>query len=408
MAATSKSTVAALYKTVFMDGVPQNVAIAKKHPTLDVIKKERKPFGRGFEVPIIFGTGQGMGSTVAQAEAAESASVPRAWVLTPKKYYGSISFDRADYLDSESNVAAYLDVKRLETENMLKGMGNTLGRYLFGQGYGTLGRVAAVAGNTATLTNTGGYYYESFKDFYIGMKVVSSVNENGTAPDAGQSTVTNVVGDDGTGVAKITFDAIGNIGVNDYLFRQSDNNVVYAGFRGWLPLTPPLPGGGDSWFGVDRGVYPEMLAGSRVLDVGTIEENIQTLAVKIQRLGGAPDIGVVNPLPFQSLIKQLGSKVTRDAGGMAKFGYRSVLMDTPAGTIEIVSDPDCDVDRGYLLKQDSWRIRHIGPGMIHLVDDDGLDMRMVSGEDSWRSRFASYFQLYTNEPSANGVFSITP
>jgi hypothetical protein len=57
---------------------------------------------------------------------------------------------------------------------------------------------------------------------------------------------------------------------------------------------------------------------------------------------------------------------------------------------------------------DSWRIRHVGVGIPHLVDDDGLDIRMVSGEDSWRSRFAAYFQPYCNEPSANGVFTITP
>jgi hypothetical protein len=173
------------------------------------------------------------------------------------------------------------------------------------------------------------------------------------------------------------------------------------------PLTQPVYLS-DSFRGVDRGVYPERLAGSRYDNTNqSIEQNAGLVAVNIDQGGGMANSLVLSPPNFYNVTTRLNAKVEYEsAGGEATWGFETIKISTPSGTLKVYSDPDCPSNRGRIWDEGSMYIKTLDD-FIHVVtDDNGTPSMRVYNADSVELRTRSICNLIQSDTRNHGVFSI--
>jgi len=76
------------------------------------------------------------------------------------------------------------------------------------------------------------------------------------------------------------------------------------------------------------------------------------------------------------------------AGGEATFGFESIRIATPAGTLKVYSDPDCPTNRGrgFLAASHYYRTL-LEP--VHIIMDDGRPNLRSTSDDSIEARTRS-------------------
>ena len=128
--------------------------------------------------------------------------------------------------------------------------------------------------------------------------------------------------------------------------------------------------------------------------------------MKIAQVGKKADQLFLNPIKFWEVARRLGAKVVYDGGGdNADYGFESIAVHSPAGTLKCYSDPDCPTNRGRVMSSKAHYIKHL-KGFPHIIMDDGnKSLRSTSADDiEMRIRsFSNYIQI---DPGAFGVFSI--
>ncbi len=98
--------------------------------------------------------------------------------------------------------------------------------------------------------------------------------------------ITGIDEDAGTITTSLDWDGSGNYADDDYLFRDGSYDTALTGVQGWIPDS--APGGGDSFFGIDRSTYGVRVYGSRFTAVsGThnIERALRSAAARLDQLG---------------------------------------------------------------------------------------------------------------------------
>jgi hypothetical protein len=92
-------------------------------------------------------------------------------------------------------------------------------------------------------------------------------------------------------------------------------------------------------------------------------------------------------------------------GGSADYGFEKVAINSPAGVLEVVSDPDCPVSRGRVFLNSSHELNTLGE-FIHIANEDGnYNLRMPT-EDSLETRVRSMSNYRQPRPRDHGVFTI--
>ncbi len=193
----------------------------------------------------------------------------------------------------------------------------------------------------------------------------------------------------------------------EYIFNKGDFGVAFRGFESWIPLT--APSSGEDFLGIDRSVDPMRLSGHRINDTSlSYEELVQELAARITYSsgGGMPDlVCYMAPMQVKQFALEMGVKVVRDPGGTAKTGFRGIMVDTVAGSIEVLGDPACPENRMFLLDMSTWKFHHL-KGLPHLVEDDGLARLRVADADQVAFRYRLWGNLACTAPGRNGVAAL--
>jgi hypothetical protein len=188
-----------------------------------------------------------------------------------------------------------------------------------------------------------------------------------------------------------------------------------AGFGAWIPST--APSGSDLFFGVNRSVSPTQLAGLRF--TGSAEsiqdaliDSVNTLAAQGTECGD-PDFAFVNPVSYQSLLKQLTSQgvyqmIKAKINEEVSISFKALVLPTANGEIAILQDRNCPAQTAYIITLKTWKLRFNGkmamfityPG---LFDQIGLP---VAGQDAVQTAVGGYGNLTCNAPIANAVVSL--
>jgi len=402
MSATSSSTADFVYKAKYGGIVHEEM---RRHPTLDSISKTG---GIGLTNPYVvaYGDGQGAaaGTNFSTAQTNVSPVKGVQFSMAPKIRYRIAQVDGVSSVLSMGDANAFENLVVAEMKGNANGMTNDLGFDVFRDGTGTRGVRSSAATNVITLT-----VKTDTRNFFVGMTVKAGTST--TSLRVGNTTVTAVDYDAGTITLASAAGITGFIDT-DLLFREGETgNILMEGFASIIPLTSPS-GGADSFRGKDRGVQATLLAGCRLsADGSTPEELAMRIASSIFDAGGESDTLVMSPLNAQALCNRGSAKITYpEGGGTMNIGFTGAVLQSPAGQLRLVSDPDCPANRGYVLKKSTWKIIYGGPSLIHSTYDDakftGKFWFPKDASDVIEGRSRVIANLLCNEPRCNGVFEI--
>lgn len=421
MANITQASVAGILKELYDDQKVQWLTY-KDNPLLAMIKKEEKFPGKYYPVPVVYGLSQGASATFSSAYNNQSSPTVAEFLVTRIADFSLATIDGQLLAAAQTDPGAFIDGAELMIDAAFQTAVNRLASAMFRNGAGTVGQITSVTGAgpyTITLTNP-----DDAVQFEIGqvLLAVQNVDGSGAAPtDTG--TITAVNRNTGVLTATSSTNITVNWPTNYYLAVQGDlptttnNNfqpngstttnrlLKLAGLAAWLPVTAPTSG--DSFFGVDRSVDVQRLAG--VTFDGTaisIEEALLQGTGRIALNGGRVDTGVCSYATYTALITSLGSKVQYIDESIGEIGFRGVQVNGANTVMSIFPDRNCPDGLIYCLEMDSWCLRSQGAAPHILKYMDEIEILRVPGVDAAELRVGSYTNMYTNKPGHNGVIQV--
>lgn len=400
------SDFSAFLKRLYPNREPENVA-SRNRVWLNLCPKAEDFYGYEsggtMAIPLKYANPGGRSATAANVFTALGDQVTPGkyarFLLTRASEFAGVQLGAEVLHASKRDAGAFAAARKSEVDGMLDELGHALSLNLYGDGTGVRGQYASLSSETITLSNP-----DDAKNFRVGMWVESGANADGSSLNSGSTYVTAVNEDAGT----VTFEDVSDMSgvtTNHYLFERGDAGLIkMTGLAGWIPLTAPTS---TTFFGLDRSVDTTRLGGVRVDNTSaSIEDNIMTVAERVFRVGGKPDIVLLNPVNFTTLSKSYSAKIEFEGGGgSATIGFETIKVATSAGIVRVYPDPDCPSDRGYVLTKSTWKFHHM-LGAPHIVEDDGLMAVRIDGKDAIMVRGRCYGNLACNAPAHNGVFSI--
>lgn len=402
-----------------------------KNPHLALVGKDETEMGMGgksFPVPVLYDTGAGRSANLGNAQTYQTAPQTAEFQCTRVSNYSVATLTNDFLRASAANIGAFMPGAELNVKSAFRNCSNDLAHDLYGDGSGTRGAYGVGNGSITTgvitLDNLGMVY-----QFGVGMALVS-FSVSGTTPT--QSTGANIgyviAVDTGLGTVTVSATAGGAAGTPTnwstsfpYLAQIGDVNFIsaglssanmlkIAGMAAWIPST--APGGSDNFFGVNRSVSPTKLAGLRF--AGGASESIQDALIDaVNQLAansseaGDPDYIFMNPVSYQTLVKQLTSQanyvsVKHDE---IDISFKALVLPTANGEIAIIQDRNCPAQTAYIVTLKTWKLRSLGKVPQFLTFPGFYDQLgfPVPGSDAVELRVGYYAQLTCNAPGANAV-----
>jgi hypothetical protein len=189
-----------------------------------------------------------------------------------------------------------------------------------------------------------------------------------------------------------------------------------AGFGAWIPDS--APSGSDNFFGVNRSVSPTKLAGLRFPN-GNQESIQDALIDSVNQLAangneaGDPDFIFINPVSYQTLVKQLTSQgvyqmVTAKINEEVSISFKALVLPTANGEITILQDRNCGSQKAYIITLKTWKLRTLGKCPQFLTYPGFYDQLgiPVPGSDAIQLQIGYYGNLTCNAPGSNAVVSL--
>jgi len=408
MANMSRTALDAALKELYKGQKIQELAFNKSaRPFLSMLKKSQDIQGKYTPYPVIVEDSQGISADFSTAQGNVSSSELASFQVSTVKSYSVGVIDTEAALAAKNDKGAFIKNVQYCVDRAINGLANDLETHLFRGGTGSIGTCNANATGTTLQLAT----VKDVNNFSAGMELVFSATDGG-ALRTGSVTVTDIDRDAGS----MTVDALtaiasgAGVTAGDYIYREGDaangsTNVKLSGLEAWVPATAP---GATAFFNVDRTVDVVRLAGVRFDGTGsTYEEAIINAAADVGEQGsGRPDVALMAFSTWRQLVNELGSKVQRDAGGLAKAGFDTIQMYGPGGPIECVPATKCPTGVIWLLELDSWELLSMEEP-VRIIDDDGLRVSRVYNQDALEVRIGSYSQLACLAPGHNARISIS-
>lgn len=382
-----------------------------KCPFVANLAKNEDFSGESLTIPLIHGNPQGLGGTLAKAQANRTNSRGKKFLITVGDYDGSVEIEDKLIKASRSNKGAFLMARAVEFDGLYTSFGDDLNSYFWGNGGGSLGVIGDLPGGNVIQLATPS---DAFR-FEESMTIVLS-DDDGTDPShvlrTGSTFVTAVDRSAGT----ITVDDLGDLTgetVGDFIFRDggfigNTGNFVTHGVESYItPTDTPA-----AIYGMTRTSDPQRLAGCRlpaaVSAPLSLEDRIRKLASYMGgrfKAGGVTH-GYLHPEKWEELSVELGARGTRPLNDdSTRFGFNTLTVVTSSGAVKIYADPYCPFASGFLFRQENW-MRHSMGKLIHPVDEDGVTMLRNATNNAYEYRLVSYPALSNNAPGFSGRVSM--
>lgn len=402
------TTADAYLKEVYSD---QRIAdeTAQQCPTLGRIREKKDFTGKRYVIPVTYSGNEAFAPSSQTSSITAGNMGAEDFLLTRKGFVAKVKLDFELFESAKKDRGAFVDALEHEVEGKRSRFAAGLGEMLFRNGGGAIGRIASgQTGQTVTLTDA-----KDAVGIRPGMILrTSTADGNSGALKAGGVTVASVNYVAGTvTISEATWDAnpsgIPTVAANDYLFPCPSKTTAgtfgggMAGFEAWCPATDPT--GGDSFYGVDRSVAVNELAGLRkTASGGSVEGAIVDACVEAARLGRRFKQVILNPYLVGTLLKELGSKVVYQGNSdKMTIGASSIMLRVPVmdGVIEVVSDPYCQSNIGWLVDLADWAKLTTPSGFIFIQKDPRSGtMCQWSADDAFEMRMAVYGNFGTYNP----------
>ncbi len=375
-------------------------------PLFALMKKMEDMGGESFSQPVLFEDPTSRSATFSTAQTQSTSAYSRAKVfaVTRVEDFGVVTVKGQHIKASKGHENAFFDFVTTAIDGIMRATARSAAIGLYRKGWGAIGQVSSpTASTTLTLTNR-----QDIVNFAVGMKVQYSASEDSAALlDSGEEqTVVSVDRNAGTMVMSAVVTGIASIADGAYIFASGDREdsatptrLKIAGLEDWCPQTAPTS---TSFFGVDR-TTDTRLGGCRYDGSGVpIEEALIEGGIRCQAEGGQPDHVFMNPTKFGDLVKSLGSKVqfVDLKAGTAGIGFRALELHTSIGTLKIVPDRDCPVNRAFMLQMDTWMLGSLG-SVPQILNHDGLESLRQASDDGIEIRVGYYGNAIGKAPGWN-------
>jgi hypothetical protein len=370
MAVTSDAGLLPIFKTWYAEEKMENL-LFRNSPVLKEIDKKRIG-GEEYAFASMYGAGGNISASYTKAVANAASNAKNAkFKVTPGKLFSVYNVTQQEILASKDNKGAFIDaqVNRFfaGNENIRKGLAASL----YGMGYGEVGTVDGAVTTGATTFTVDSYSTAIKLD--VGAKIQVT---NGTLPSsalfATEYEITKVDGLTVT-ISPAAADDFADGAYICYAGGRSGSTPLFpVGLAGWAPSIASRTGGdwdtyiGTSFFGVDRSVNPDKLAGSFVLrDSGASEKYSAALTRGVQALrrsGGVPNMIILNDEDWATIEAEIGAEtagyqqVNTSAKGSKKesvVGFDKIKFSFSSNFIEYVyDDPYCPKGTAYIVDKD--------------------------------------------------------
>jgi len=425
--ANSSNQIAALKELYTDDKDYMKDLVYKENPFLALVPKNESPdgfAGKYIPVPLEYGTPQGRSHNFTNAQNQQTATQLVSFFVYVIEDYQLVTITNLLMEQTKTNAGAFVDAAKLQMDGGFRNITNNIAFELFGSGTATRGQLSAAGyaktGATVTLTLSNSQQIVAFE---VGMTLAASATDGG-APSTDSVFVTAVNRITGviTGTASTGSGALsGNWANSAYLSILGDIPVggatntgsyeALSGLAAWLPITAPVPGGGDSFWGVDRSADPTRLAGVRYnAQNQSIEEGITSALALLNREGGKPDLCVMDFASYASLVNALGAKVqyVQVKHDEVEVAFEGITFQSAYGRVTILADRSCPPQTAYLLTMNTFKLRSLGK-VPHILTYgmEGLEGLRVGNADALEIRIGYYGNLICSAPGWNCVVQLS-
>lgn len=380
----------------------------KDYPLYAMLPKKKDFFGKNYPLPIQIGNPQGRSHTFAKAKANQTASIYKDFTLTRVKDYAIATVDNETAEASENDKGAFIKALTNEINSAIKSAASSAASEVYGSGSGAIGRISTttnIATTTLILAEP-----DDIVRYEVGMTLVFAAAESSGALRNSGATVQITAVNRSAGSMTVNAalsTAVAAIAVSDWIFVDGDRNLAMSGLSAWLPFTAPTSG--DSFFGVDRSVDTDRLAGVRFDGSAlSIEEALVQGLTLSNRNGGNVKVVFMNYIDWSNLELALGSKVqymVTNAYNRADIGFTGIQVKTNKGMANCIADTFCPVGYAYGLTMDTWALYSLKEP-IRILDLDGNKVLRASDSDGVELRVGGYRQVGCDAPGYNVVIKL--
>ena len=432
----AQSNVATLKELYSDDAWVMKDLVFNRNPGLALIDKVEDEMGLGgkyFPIPVLSDTGAGRSANFGNAQSFQTAPVTEEFNVTRVQNY-SLATLTGDFLRaSAQNIGAFMPGAELNVKAAFQSIGNDLAHDIYSDGSGTRGTYGLGAGSIAagviTLDSLSQVYQFSVNMALVSWAVAGQTPTQSTganigyviAVDTGLGTVTISAtqgGAAGTPTGWSTaFPYVGQIGDTNFITNglSSANMLKVAGFGAWIPAVAPT--GSDNFFGVNRSVSPTKLAGLRFN--GSAESIQDALIDCVNQLAangneaGDPDFIFINPVSYQTLVKQLTSQgvyqmIKAKINEEVSISFKALVLPTANGEIAILQDRNVGSQSAWIITLKTWKLRTLGKCPQFLTYPGFYDQLgiPVPGSDAIQLQIGYYGNLTCNAPGSNAYASL--
>ena len=370
MAISANASILAMLKVYYKKEGIQNL-LFRNSPLLKKIKKERVE-GKEQRFAAMYSRGGAAGGdfTAAKTQAATVAQTAE-FCVTPGQLFSVYTMNAKEVAASRSNAGAYMRIGGAKMFAASESFRKTLAAALYGAGYG---EICAVPSGGWTLTantdTTVTLPEDAIMKIDVGSKLVIKETRE-TAETSAQNTLT-VKAINGT---TVTVTPSGNTDATQaYIVclagsMSGNSPLLPVGLDGWLPVKAKRTG--DTWtnfiddlfFGVDRSVNPDRLAGAFYNGTGASESKkscVMKLIKALRRQGSLCDMIVMNDTDFLEFAQELETTNTYFTATSTKekktanVGFSDITAAFSTNYIEnCIDDPYLVRGRYYVLSSDA-------------------------------------------------------
>lgn len=337
----------------------------RNDPLLKDIKKERVE-GKEAAFSALYSRGGAVSANyqVAKRLATQTAQAKEFKVI-PGQLFSGCTFNNKELLASKTLKGAYINVASAKFFANAESFRKTLAVALYGSGHGELFVYASDAADTIPVTAADGEVEFTFPKYAImGIDIMSELEVKDSPDATSVSNVLTVTKIEGTTVtAKIktavTGSAFALAGKAICLAGCTDiegNPMLPIGLEGWLPSG--TVGSDDSFFGVNRSIARDRLAGT-VITAESGEkkyEAIERAIMAVRVTGGIADKIVMNNEDFIAMGKELEAKTYLPRTGKTKgqVGYEGFGFAVSTSWVDnVIDSPYCPKGKAYVLSSDT-------------------------------------------------------
>lgn len=370
MAISANASILAMLKVYYKKEGIQNL-LFRNSPLLKKINKERVE-GKEQRFAAMYSRGGAAGGdfTVAKTQAATVAQSAE-FCVTPGQLFSVYTMNAKEVAASKSNAGAYMRVGGAKMFAASESFRKTLAAALYGAGYGEICAVPSGGWEfTASTPTTITLPEDAIMKIDVGSKLVIKATRE-TAETSAQNTLTvNAI----NGTTVTVTPAENTDATQAYIVclagsMSANSPLLPVGLDGWLPVKAKRTG--DTWtafiddlfFGVDRSVNPDRLAGAFYNGTGASEAKkscVTKLIKALRRQGSLCDMIVMNDDDFLAFSAELETTNTYFTATSTKekktanIGFSDITAAFSTNYIEnCIDDPYCPKGRFYVLSSDA-------------------------------------------------------